>query len=93
MKLANQGVRQKGKPINAQAHTLSSGDKFISLRFPNKPEELVIPEGAVGIVHNDAENEISIVRDDSQAARRWATRMQQTNKKLHADSNEQKVSH
>jgi hypothetical protein len=74
-KKANQGVRQAGKPSVAGTQLLKVGEKFISLRFPNKPEELIIPEGTVGIVHTDAVNEISVLRDDSQVVRRFITRL------------------
>ena len=69
MKVAMQGVRQKGHPKTASTSILKQGEVFISMRFPNKPEEFTVPEGCVGIVHKE-DKEVSIVRDDCQAVRR-----------------------
>lgn len=76
--IAEQGVRQPGKANEAGKVTLFQNDLFTSTRFPNKPRLMVIPKGCIGIVHEDAENEISVVRDDCQAARRWLNKHNQT---------------
>lgn len=69
-KQAEQGVRQKGNPVKEGVVTLFAGDSFVSLRYPNKPETLCIPQGCVGLFHADTQ-EVSVVRDDAQAVRRW----------------------
>lgn len=69
--LAEEGIRQKGKPTVAGTHTIEEGETFVSLRFPNKPQTLTIPKNHIGVVHNDAENQISVIWHNCQAARRW----------------------
>lgn len=66
---APQGVRQKGFPKFGKT-ILNSGEVFTSTRYPNCAKDMKIPEGCVGLVHEDDET-ISVVRDDCQAVRRF----------------------
>ncbi len=73
--LAEHGARQKGKPTVDGKRILNSGDTFISLRFPNKPQTLAIPENCIGIVHDDPTEGISVLWADCQTARRWKNKV------------------
>lgn len=76
VKLGQQGVRQKGRSATGDSRKyLSPGDMFYSTRYPNKPELLQIPERCIGIIHDDAEEQISVIWDDCQAARRFRRKL------------------
>lgn len=67
---ANQGVRQ---PANTAGlpDIINAGDIFTHLKYVNRPVEMMIPFGCIGIIHRTKDSdigEISVVRDDCKAA-------------------------
>lgn len=73
--MAEHGLRQKGKSTIEGKRTLVEGDTFVSLRYPNRPITKTIPVLCIGIVHDDPEEGISVIWEQSQAARRWRARV------------------
>lgn len=74
MKTADQGVRQPAiaKRIlpTDMPNILMPGRAIVHLKYPNNPEEQIIPEGCIGIIHTGNVKEISIIRDDCKTARK-----------------------
>ena len=70
IRIAGKAMRMVGQPHPEYAKVLKAGNCFYSLKDANNPEVLMVPVGCVGIIHDDADNQISVVRNDCQAARR-----------------------
>ena len=75
-----QGVRMQGIPeIPSDKRILFPGEVFLCTKFPNLPaKRLKIPEGCIGVHHDDEAMKISVIRDDCQAARRAKTKFLKT---------------
>lgn len=74
IRYAKQGVRQKAW-ITSPPFILNAGDFFCNINDIKDPQYQTIPDGCIGVVHDDGDfeygtGEVSVIRDDCQAARR-----------------------
>ena len=69
-KKATEGNHLPGMVNGEQVSILRSGDTYISLKMPTKPETVVIPKGYVGVTElsKGAVVSVSVVPEDSKLA-------------------------